>query len=76
MRRIRKTYHNYWEFEQQTQENYLNVRYQFGYLDAGYYLRSVKMMNDLTPLFYNLALSSLVFEIIIKGFKEAFKNGK
>ena len=42
MKRIRKTYHNYWEFAQQTQENYLNLRYQFGYLEAGYYLRNIK----------------------------------
>ena len=73
MKRIRKTYHNYWEFNQQTQENYLNLRYQFGYLEAGYYLRSAKMMMDLTPLFFSLAISSLAIEIIGRGLKEAMK---
>ena len=73
MKRIRKTYHNYWEFEPQTQENYLNLRYQFGYLEAGYYLRNIKMMMDLTPLFFSVAISSLAMEIVGKGLKEAIE---
>ncbi len=59
----RKTYHNYWEFEREAQEQYLNLRFQFSYLEAGYYLRHKKNMEGLFGLFYSLAISQRIMEL-------------
>lgn len=70
-RRFRKTAHDYWNYEQQIQENYLNIRYQFSYLEAGYYLRQVEIMRGFRSLAFNLAIGEIALNIATKSLKEA-----
>lgn len=69
--KIRKIAHNYWDYEQQTQEIYLNIRYQVSYLEAGYYLRSIEVLKSLTPLFFQLAIGSTMLGIATKSLRKA-----
>jgi hypothetical protein len=69
--KIRKTAHDYWNYTQETQERYLNIRYQFGYLEAGYYLRNVEIFKGLTSLFFSLEVGRIVLETVTKGLRDA-----
>jgi hypothetical protein len=69
--KIRKTAHDYWNYSQQTQENYLNIRYQFSYLKAGYYLRQVEIIKGFVPIAFNLVIGDIALRIAYQSLKEA-----
>lgn len=59
----RKTRHDYWYFNQEIQEEYLNRRYQLGYFHAGRWLNGKFLLSDFSNLFYHLAIAATVINI-------------
>ena len=67
----RKTSHNYSEFHIETQETYLNLRYQVGYLEAGYYLRHRQNFIELVPLSFHMGVLSSGIGLAVKELKKS-----
>ncbi|MDD4049881.1 MAG: hypothetical protein PHX47_02620 [Candidatus ainarchaeum sp.] len=69
--KTRKTRHDYWNYNQEVQEQYLNRRYQFGYLEAGYYLKFTQDMKDFLNIMIQVEISNIALRIIAQSLREA-----
>lgn len=67
---MRKTAHNYEDFEIRIQEEYLNLRCQMGYLIAGYWLRNLIQTRQLLGIIGYVAIANVVHGFMIESLRE------
>ena len=69
--RLRKTRHDYWNFPQEIQEHYLNLRHQIGYLEAGYFLERQSELDDFLKVLQAIVVAKVFMEITFFALKKA-----
>lgn len=66
----RKAKHEYWEFTQDVQEQYLCIRFQLGFHKAGRYLMEKQRTRDLLAIAGTLGIALAVHGMIFDSLKE------